>query len=128
MNREQKTAAIAEIVENINESEAVLVVDYRGLTVTQASALRGKLREADATLYMPTAAAVVEVVSPDDESRQKFGHYAAHGVGEVLIVDPDTRTIELYVLGDDGEFAPASRSALTGVLVTDLVAAIRWPT
>ena len=43
MNREQKTAAIAEIVDNINASEAVLVVDYRGLSVTQASELRNAL-------------------------------------------------------------------------------------
>ncbi|MEV4418626.1 50S ribosomal protein L10 [Patulibacter sp. NPDC049589] len=65
MNREQKTAAIAEIVENINESEAVLVVDYRGLTVTQSSELRGKLREADATLVIAkntlTGRAIAEV-------------------------------------------------------------------
>ncbi|MDX8152877.1 50S ribosomal protein L10 [Patulibacter brassicae] len=50
MNREQKTAAVAEIAEHIQESEAVLVVDYRGLTVTQAGELRGRLRDADAQL------------------------------------------------------------------------------
>ena len=65
MNREQKTAAIAEIVENINESEAVLVVDYRGLTVTQAAELRGTLRDADATLVVAkntlTGRAIAEV-------------------------------------------------------------------
>lgn len=65
MNREQKTAAIAEIVENINESEAVLVVDYRGLTVTQAAELRGHLRENDASLVVAkntlTGRAIAEV-------------------------------------------------------------------
>lgn len=65
MNREQKTAAIAEIVENINGSEAVLVVDYRGLTVTQAAELRDRLRETDATLVVAkntlTGRAVTEV-------------------------------------------------------------------
>lgn len=50
MNREQKSAAVAEIVENIQASEAVLAVDYRGLTVTQAAELRSALRENDATL------------------------------------------------------------------------------
>lgn len=50
MNREQKSAAVAEIVENIQASEAVLAVDYRGLTVTQAAELRAALRENDATL------------------------------------------------------------------------------
>jgi large subunit ribosomal protein L10 len=50
MNREQKSAVIDEIAAQINESEAVYAVDYRGMTVAQAAELRGKLREADATL------------------------------------------------------------------------------
>lgn len=49
MNREQKAAAIAEIAEQIRESEAVLAVDYRGITVTGAGEVRAKLRDADAT-------------------------------------------------------------------------------
>ncbi len=50
MNREQKSAVIEEIAAQISESEAVYAVDYRGITVAQAAELRGKLREADATL------------------------------------------------------------------------------
>lgn len=49
MNREQKAAAIAEIAEHIQESQAIFAVDYRGITVEQVAELRGKLREADAT-------------------------------------------------------------------------------
>lgn len=49
MNREQKAAAIAEIADQIRESEAVFAVDYRGITVAQVGELRSKLREADAT-------------------------------------------------------------------------------
>ena len=49
MNREQKATAVAEIAEQIKESDAVFAVDYRGITVTQVAELRGKLREADAT-------------------------------------------------------------------------------
>ena len=48
MNREQKAAAIAEIAQNIRESEAILAVDYRGLSVPQAGELRTRLRDADA--------------------------------------------------------------------------------
>src|SRR6185503_11168142 len=48
MNKEQKAAAVAEIAQNIQESEAVFAVDYRGLSVPQAAELRSKLREADA--------------------------------------------------------------------------------
>ena len=50
MNREQKAVAIEEITTDINESEAIFVVDYRGLTVSQAAELRSKLREADTRL------------------------------------------------------------------------------
>jgi large subunit ribosomal protein L10 len=50
MNREQKSAVIDEIAAQITESEAVYAVDYRGISVAQAAELRGKLRDADATL------------------------------------------------------------------------------
>jgi large subunit ribosomal protein L10 len=49
VNRDQKAAAIAEIAEQIRESEAVFAVDYRGISVPQAAALRTRLRDADAT-------------------------------------------------------------------------------
>src|SRR3954452_20008005 len=48
MNREQKSAAIAEIASQIDESDAIFAVDYRGITVEQIAELRAKLREADA--------------------------------------------------------------------------------
>jgi large subunit ribosomal protein L10 len=48
MNREQKAAAIAEIATQIDESNAIFAVDYRGISVSQAAELRSKLREADA--------------------------------------------------------------------------------
>ena len=49
MNRDQKAAAIAEIAEQIQQSEAVYAVDYRGISVMQAAELRTRLRDADAT-------------------------------------------------------------------------------
>ncbi|PTL54289.1 50S ribosomal protein L10 [Paraconexibacter algicola] len=49
MNREQKAAVIDEIAADIQESEAIFAVDYRGITVAQVAELRGKLRESDAT-------------------------------------------------------------------------------
>jgi large subunit ribosomal protein L10 len=49
MNREEKSATIQEIVAQIEASEAIFAVDYRGISVPQAAELRSKLREADAT-------------------------------------------------------------------------------
>ena len=48
MNRDQKAAVVDEIAEQIQSAEAIFAVDYRGLTVSQAAELRGKLRDADA--------------------------------------------------------------------------------
>jgi Uma2 family endonuclease len=42
------------------------------------------------------AALVVEILSPHDETYQKLDWYASVGVGEVLVVDPKTRRVELY--------------------------------
>jgi len=49
MNRDQKAVAIEEIATQIQESEAVFAVDYRGITVAQIAELRAKLREGDAS-------------------------------------------------------------------------------
>jgi large subunit ribosomal protein L10 len=49
MNRQEKSAAIQEIAAQIEESEAIFAVDYRGISVPQAAELRSKLREADAS-------------------------------------------------------------------------------
>jgi large subunit ribosomal protein L10 len=49
MNREEKSAAIEEIAAQIEGSEAIFAVDYRGISVSQAAELRAKLREADAS-------------------------------------------------------------------------------
>jgi large subunit ribosomal protein L10 len=49
MNRDQKAAAIAEIASQIDESDAVFAVDYRGITVAQVAELRATLRQSDAT-------------------------------------------------------------------------------
>ena len=58
-------------------------------------------------VWLSTAAMVVEVVSPHDESWLKFDHYAAHGVDEVLIADPQDSTLHLFVL--DCRHLPAGR-------------------
>lgn len=49
MNREEKEALVEEIGAEFKASESVFAVDYRGISVTQAAELRGKLRDADAS-------------------------------------------------------------------------------
>jgi large subunit ribosomal protein L10 len=49
MNREQKSALVEQIAGQLGDAEAVFAIDYRGISVTQAAELRGKLAEAEAT-------------------------------------------------------------------------------
>jgi large subunit ribosomal protein L10 len=48
MNRDQKSAVVDEIAEQIQAAQAIFAVDYRGLSVAQAADLRFRLRDADA--------------------------------------------------------------------------------
>lgn len=43
---------------------------------------------------------VVEVLSPNDESRDKLADYARWGVQEAWLLDPATRAIEVFTLRD----------------------------
>jgi large subunit ribosomal protein L10 len=49
LNRDQKAAVIEEVAAQISEADAVFAVDYRGISVPQAAALRTRLRDADAS-------------------------------------------------------------------------------
>lgn len=50
---------------------------------------------------------VIEIVSPNDESRDKFDFYAMCKVQEVWLVDPETRAFEVYTLRGGKYFAVA---------------------
>ncbi|MEJ7845708.1 MAG: Uma2 family endonuclease [Acidimicrobiales bacterium] len=81
------------------------------------------------TVFIPTAALVVEIVSPDDETWAKLGFYAAHGVEEVLIVDPATRAVTWLALTAAGDgYVETDHSAVLDVAAADLAAEIDWPT
>jgi Uma2 family endonuclease len=77
-------------------------------------------------VWHPTAALVVEVVSPRDESFEKLPFYAAHEVDEVLIVDPQQRSVSWLALRD-GEYRPIERSGLIELGRDELAEQIRWP-
>jgi large subunit ribosomal protein L10 len=49
MNREQKATTIEQLANEIESSQAIFAVDYRGISVPQAAELRSKLRDASAS-------------------------------------------------------------------------------
>jgi Uma2 family endonuclease len=77
-------------------------------------------------VWHPTAALVVEIVSPGDESWKKLAFYATHHVDEVLIVDPSDQTVHWLELVD-GDYRQVPRSGLIDLGSSELAERIDWP-
>ena len=95
MNRDQKAAVIDEVAGQIEGSEAIFAVDYRGISVPQAAELRTKLREADASFRI-----VKNTLT--ERAADKAG---ADGLKELL----DGPTAMTFVRGDAAMAAKALR-------------------
>lgn len=76
--------------------------------------------------WQQTAAVVVEIVSPRDKSWDKFDFYAAHDIDEVLIVDPQARSVSWLGL-EDGSYEEIEHSAVIDLGPRELAAQIDWP-
>lgn len=77
-------------------------------------------------VYLPTAAVVVEIVSPDDETFDKLPFYAAHGVEEVLVVEPEERKVRVLAL-TEGQYQETAVRGVLGVSAREVAEAIHWP-
>lgn len=77
-------------------------------------------------VWFATAALVVEIISPGDESWEKLPFYARHAVDEVLLVDPQERAVHWLALTDGG-YRPIGRSGLVDLGGAELVERIDWP-
>jgi Uma2 family endonuclease len=89
-------------------------------------------------VWHPTAALVIEIVSPGDDTWQKLPFYAAHRVQELLILDPATRSIDWLALNpreaqtqvqteQKDDYRPIEHSELIDLSVTELAERIDWP-
>ncbi|HWB70836.1 MAG TPA: Uma2 family endonuclease [Egibacteraceae bacterium] len=87
---------------------------------------RAYLREHTDKVFVPTAAIVVEIVSPGDDSYRKFDFYFAHDVEELLIVDPLQRSVQWYGRGPQ-VMARTHRSTLLDLTEAALAELIDWP-
>jgi Uma2 family endonuclease len=78
------------------------------------------------TTWVPTAAVVVEVVSPDDETYDKFAFYGAHFVDELIVADPAARTVTCWAR-EGAAYREVAESALLGATAQWLRDGIDWP-
>src|ERR1700722_8580974 len=76
--------------------------------------------------WLPTAALVVEIVSPEDETWEKLPFYASYNVDEVLIVHPLKRTVTWLGLAE-GSYSEMSHSALVELDAEGLAEQIEGP-
>lgn len=82
-------------------------------------------------MKFPAPDFIVEVLSPTTESIDrgvKIEDYAAHGVAEYWIVDPDAEVIEQYVLDETGSYRLATRQgdgALRSTVITAFTVSVR---
>jgi large subunit ribosomal protein L10 len=108
MNREQKAAAIEEVAGQIQESEAVFAVDYRGISVPQAAELRTRLTEAGARFR----------VVKNTLTMRAADQAGAESLKEVL----EGPTAFTFVLADGGDVALAAKALATFRREHDVVA------
>lgn len=81
------------------------------------------------TLLHPAPDFIVEVLSPLTAATDrgvKFEDYAAHGVAEYWLVDPEAETIEQFVLRD-GRYPASVELLREGVLQSPVIAGLELP-
>ncbi len=79
----------------------------------------GLLRAGESGLYVASAALVVEVNSPDDESYAKLDHYAQHRVTELVYIDPEQQEVQLRKL-TAGNYRPVDRLAVVDLTLAQV--------
>jgi Uma2 family endonuclease len=84
-------------------------------------------RPGAAPQWHPTAALVVEIVSPGDETPGKLPFYANHQIDELLIADPTEQTIRWLALDEDGLYRSVERSGLIDLDANQLARQLNWP-
>ena len=99
---------------NLGTSDDYRVPDYGYVTVVPPDT------------FVASAPIVVEVVSPDDETFDKFAFYARHGIDEIFVAEPLHRRVRIYARRGD-RYDEVDTSPLLAVSAADLINAIAWP-
>jgi Uma2 family endonuclease len=86
----------------------------------------GLFRPGAAGVWLATAALVVEIVSPGDETWEKLPFYAAHQVDELLIVDLPKGSVSWLELRE-GEYHQIERSRLIDLGPREVHNGLDWP-
>ena len=86
----------------------------------------GLFRAGARGVWHATAALVIEILSPDDDTWEKLPFYAEHRVDEVVVVDLHERNVHWLAL-EEGEYRPVERSSLVELGAGELAGRLDWP-
>lgn len=84
MNRQQKEAVVKNISEQLKESNASFLIDYKGLSVAQLQSLRGNLRQVDGIIKI-TKARLMKIAAQKIEGIDGFRDSFKEQVGLVFV-------------------------------------------
>jgi large subunit ribosomal protein L10 len=107
VNKEQKAAVVEEVAAQIQESEAVFAVDYRGISVPQAAELRQRLTEAGARFRVVKNTLTIRAAE----------QAGAEDLKELL----DGPTAFTFVTAEQGDVALAAKALAQFRRATDLL-------
>ncbi len=76
---------------------------------------RGYHRGRPKGTWVPTAEITVEIVSPDDETYEKFAFYGDHEVAEIIVANPAAQVLSIWRRTAEASYeeAPLQRAART---------------
>ncbi len=106
MNRQQKEEVVAQFKEMLGASQAVFLVNYKGLGVAPMQSLRRKLREQGAKLKV-TKARLMKLSVGEAEEMGEFKNYLKNQVGLVFVqedVPGVAKTIVEFAKGKEISF------------------------
>lgn len=85
MSREGKAQLKAQLGEKLQKAGAVIVTEYRGLTVEQLTQLRNELRKADAEFKVTKNRILKRAINEDAENYSKLSEKLVGPIGAVYV-------------------------------------------
>lgn len=94
-SRNEKQAIVEELKDNLSQSQMVLVIDYKGLTVAEITNLRRRLRETGTTCTVAKNTLMSRAIDGDDKW-QAMSEFLAQSSAFLMVRDDIGGAIKAY--------------------------------
>ncbi len=121
MNREGKVQLKTELSERLNKANAVIMAEYRGLTVGQLTELREELRKSKAEFKVSKNRILKIAINEDDQNKENYSSLVEHLTGPLGAVyafgDAAAAAKSLLKFGEDNEAFKVKAGVMDGAAV-----------